>query len=206
MSERSDGATLVDRPVRLSGILDHDEAMTSCDLQDRVHVGRESVEMNWDHRPGARPDGRLDRQRVDQEGRGIRSDRDNGRPHSVDGQPGRDEGMSRHDDLVAGPDPRGSKGEFEGIKPIRDPDRVVRSDIAAHSASKAATSGPRTYRPESSTRAIAASMSARSSAVAASKSRYGIILAKRRTRGTHRSPGVVTLVVVFRGQYEAHGS
>src|ERR1700735_4802885 len=52
------------RPVRFCGIFNHNQAMAPRDLQDRVHVGCLSVEMDRQNHFRSRSNRRLDRSRI----------------------------------------------------------------------------------------------------------------------------------------------
>ena len=46
--------------MRMGGVFDHLEAMSTGDRHDRVHVGRVPAEMNRNYRPGTISDAMLD--------------------------------------------------------------------------------------------------------------------------------------------------
>ena len=132
--------------------------------QDGRHVGRLPVEMHGHERSGARRDRRLDCRRVDGQALGIdvREDRPRARHHDGERRVRRRQRARHH--LVSGADAERAQGQRQRVGPGRDADRRAVPEAAASSCSKASSSGPRMNQPRSSTRAIASSIAARSSA------------------------------------------
>ena len=109
------------RTLRLCGILDEHEAERG-ELLHRRHL---AIEMHRDDRPGARPDLPSYLGDVDQEMVGVAVDQHRHGARARDGERGRDEGVDRHDDLVALPDARGTERDLERVGPVRDADAVA---------------------------------------------------------------------------------
>ena len=67
---------------------------------------------------------------VEQEGRGVAIDEHRRGARARDGERARDEGVGRHHDLVARPDPERAQRELERIGAVRDADAVRHPDEA----------------------------------------------------------------------------
>src|SRR5579864_8353801 len=61
LSDAADGAAFVFRSVRLRGIFDYKQSVSSRYFHNRVHVGRLAVEMHWQNGLCARCDRSLNR-------------------------------------------------------------------------------------------------------------------------------------------------
>ena len=99
--------------MSLAGVLDHDQAVSPGDRDDRVHVGRLPVEVNRHDRLGARPDRVLDESGIDIEGCRIGIDEHRRSAGGADRQCGGDEGIGRGDHLVTGPDLERTERQLE---------------------------------------------------------------------------------------------
>lgn len=126
---RADAPALVSRTMGLRGILDHAQAVTAGDVEDRVQIGRLAIEMHGQQRAGSRGNRGLDACGVDIMGGGIRLDRDGHGPHTRDRQPCRDISVRGHDHLVARPDIERAQRKDQRIQPIGQPDRMGRAAI-----------------------------------------------------------------------------
>src|SRR5262245_43355613 len=117
--------------VRLTSILDHREAATPSDLQDRGHVSRLPIQVHRDDRFRPLRDGGFDDLRVDIER--LRIDVDEHRPRTgvADRRYRRDKREWNGDDLVAWADVRGEQREVKGARPRVDADPMLRPAIGS---------------------------------------------------------------------------
>ena len=76
-----------------------------------------------------------------------------------------------------GPTPIASNARCNASSPLPKPTQYPASQYAAYWVSNASTSGPRMYQPDSTTLAMAASISSRNSTCGAFRSRKGITAA-----------------------------
>ena len=63
-SEAARTSSVVRRPHRLGGVLDHRDAVSLSNLQDWLHLGGVAGEMDRDDRPGSGRDGALEERRI----------------------------------------------------------------------------------------------------------------------------------------------
>jgi hypothetical protein len=106
--------------VRLCGVVEHHEAVPPRQRQDRVEVHGVSVEMDREERPSPWADGVLDSVRRPPAGHRAGVDGHGDGAHVHDRQPGGDEGVGRHHDLVAGPHAERAEAQREGVQPVPD--------------------------------------------------------------------------------------
>ncbi len=116
----AEGADLVaaeGRPVRLAGVLDHLEAVPPRDPEDRLHVGRQAVQVDGDDRAGARREGGLDPRGVQVHRRPVDVDEHGDRVVVQAARRRRRPRVGRHDHLVARADAAAHQGHVQGGRP-----------------------------------------------------------------------------------------
>ena len=173
---------------------------------ERGHVGRLPVEVDGDDGrvrgvTAARP-----RSASMLSVRGSRLHRARRRADAGHGEPGRDVGVGRNDDLVARPDPQGAQREFDGVEPVADADAVRGLDEGGELGLEGLDFSPRMNQPLDRTRSMAWSSSGRTSAVAAARSRKEPAHRPARTDAEELVvvADVVRLVVALGGEHQAH--
>jgi hypothetical protein len=110
VAEAARHPALVGRPHSLGGVLDDHQAVLFRDLQDRIHVGHLTVQVDRHDRLGARGDLGLDQGRIDVEGARVVVDQHHGRAAIGHRVAGGDVGEAGDDHLVARADAHGDKG------------------------------------------------------------------------------------------------
>ena len=107
--------------MRLAGVLDHDEIVPTRDLENRVHVRHEPVQVHRDDRARPRRNGFLEAagsmlkvSRVDVDEHGLGAG-------IFDGGDGRDERERDGDDFVAGADSAASNERCSALVPVLTP-------------------------------------------------------------------------------------
>ena len=111
--------------MRLAGVFDDRQAVSRGDLGERVHVHRLPVQVHGHDRGGARrdrgPDGSGVHETVALEA--VHEDRRGA--DVAHGLGGGDEGVGRHDDLVAGTHSSGDQRQLDGVGAGAHPHRVA---------------------------------------------------------------------------------
>ena len=161
--------------MRLARVLDHRDAGGAGDLQERVEVDRGPVEVDGDHAAGLGADVLGHDLRGQQVRALVDVDEARRRPDEADGLGGRDEGVGRHDDLVAGPDAERAQGEDDRLGPGGDADRRAgRRTRWRARASKRSSASPIVNAPVAAIPATTSSSSATSAGSSLSSRRSGI--------------------------------
>ncbi len=114
----------VARALRLGRVLHHFQLMPAGDFQDWIHVRRLAVKMHRQNGPGARSNGRLDEVGIQIVSLLAHVHRHRRGPGEGDTEPGGDESMRRHDDLVARPDVATAQNQVDCIQPVSDAEAV----------------------------------------------------------------------------------
>ena len=115
------------RALGLRHVLDDLEAMLGGQRHDRVHVGRLPIKVNRHDRPRPGRQGSGDPVGIDVRSAGRRLDRHHLCPDRRHGEPGRDIGIGRHDDFVAGAEVPGAQHEFQCLEAIAQSHAMLRA-------------------------------------------------------------------------------
>lgn len=94
------------------------------DREDRIQIGRLSIEMDGKNRPASRRYCRFDKVRIDVVGRRIGLHRYRTCPHCRHCEPCSNVGIRRDNYFVAQPDVECPQGERQSIKTVCDPHRM----------------------------------------------------------------------------------
>ena len=123
--------------------------MVGRDRPDQVHGGRLPVQMDCDDRASPRSDRSFETAGIEVVGSGIGVDRHRDCAHLANGEPGRDEGIGRHDHLVTGCDLLRAKRETEGVEAAAYANAVSGADIACEGLLERLQLGPHEVPPAS---------------------------------------------------------
>src|SRR5262245_22328801 len=129
-SDHAELSALVGCPVTLRYVFDHRNAMTVADLNDRIEVGRLTIEMNRDHGLclfGARA---LELLGIQSKTDGIDVDQHRHRAYGRDRGDGRYAGIGNGDHAIAGFDVTGCQSQVQGFGAGADADDVLDAQIA----------------------------------------------------------------------------
>jgi hypothetical protein len=122
------GSIAITRADRLRRVLDDRRVGASRDLEHRIHIGAQAIQMDGNDRAGARRDRSGHRRRVDVEGERIDVDETRRRAKTHDRPRCREERERRGDHLVAGTDAERHERDDQRVGSRRHADGVSDAD------------------------------------------------------------------------------
>ena len=108
----------------LRRVFDHCDAVGTRRVQDGIHVGGLSIQVDWDNRLGFRSDGGFQLARIEIVGFGIDIDIDRSGTSVENCRDRGDKSKRRSDDLVAGSDSGGEQRQVQSAGPGVHADRL----------------------------------------------------------------------------------
>jgi hypothetical protein len=129
VAHAADAPAAVARAVRLRRILDDEQSVPARDRQNRIHVGRLTVQMYRQDRLRSRRDRRIELRGIERERLRIDVDEDRFGAGVADGRHRRHEGEGHGDDFVARADASGEQRQVQGARARVDGDAMRGADI-----------------------------------------------------------------------------